>query len=840
MSRDVLYVVPFSRLTLFGLGSKEACLSRGAQIISQDLRLLETLDDFRLLIENSVHLSAFLKTYPEATERVRAGISSGRLELGAAWTQMDHRLSAGEDLVRNLIYGKAFAHEVLGADPEVVSLGDGSGTASQYVQVASGCGVKTVVLTGTGWKQPVLFRWRGADGSELVCWNGTGGGRLLWEAVRGTPQARRAATEAIAVQRRKYGGRLPLHWGGPMVQRSESVLAELTEWAEAEAIDVELGTPSGVIPHSGPVRRLEEMHGRIPPSGPHLEPVFPDTAPLNDAAVCGLSRAEQMSAMAVTISSFAYPGAALEAAWLKQLEATSYRYDGAAAREGLTRRRDDQRAVIATAAELAREAEVSIAERVIPRDGPDGRMPIVVFNPLSWPRTDLVEVHATFYGAVEATDFSRFEIYKLVDASGRTVPFQELAGRQTETAEVRLIFVARQVPANGYATWYLIPGVTEAQPLVGIHAPEAMAPGLMAPEFPEPSFVLDGVEDRVSETFGGVRIGRRFRAAFADLEVDEITGRVRVSDVKSGVPIVDGIHLIGTEQALTDGCAATGRRFEMAVERVDLEESGEVRATLLVAGKLLSSPCEIRYRLYGALDRVDVDLRLEWRDPKPIRVQTVFPVGGGTIRYGTPYGLQNLERGGDEGDSRRICQGWVAVDGPDGGFVLASDRKAFQFVPGEVRGEVLHSGLDPASYSYNVIWRTFPDVVTSRYTIRGYPGDFARGNAFQDGWNLRHRLHGRVVYDLVSEKSLPDRMQFISLEGPGIVCATIKQAEDGEGLILRAYETVGKACEGRLFTCRSIVSIHETDLMERCVREMDSDAIGFTPFEIKTLRVVLN
>ncbi|MDE2888657.1 MAG: glycosyl hydrolase-related protein [Gemmatimonadota bacterium] len=840
MSKDVLQIVPFSRLTLFGLGEKEACLSRGTQVISGALRVLGNTEDFSFTIENPVHLSAFLRSHPEASEQVGDVVSEGRLELGAAWTQMDHRLSAGEDLVRNLLYGKAFAREALGAVPTTAYLGDGGGTTSQYVQVAFKCGIRHVVLTGTEWKQPVLFRWRGPDGSRVVCWNATGGSRLLWEAVRGTPQSRRAPRAEIERQREAHGGRLPLHWGGPMVQPSETTLKELLEWAEDENVHVELGTPSDVIPRSRPEDELREVGEANPPGGSHLEPVFPGTAPLNDPAVYGLSRAEQMSAMAATLAAFTYPGAVLEAAWLRQLEATSYRYDGAASEEGLEQRRNDQQTVIATAAGIACEAERVIAARVTPRDGPEGRMPIVVFNALSWTRTDLVEVHVTFYGAVEGTDFSRYETYRLVDASGRTVPFQELAGRQTETAEVRLVFVARQVPANGYATWYLVPGVTDAQPLVGIHAPEAMAPGLMAPEFPEPSFVLEGVEDRVSEAHGGVRIGRRFRTASVDLEVDEITGRVRVSDVNAGAPLVDGIHLIGTEQALTDGSAATGRRFEMAVDRVDLEESGEVRATLLVAGRLLSSPCEIRYRLYGALDRVDVDLRLEWRDPKPVRVQMVFPVAGGTIRYGTPYGHQRLESNPDEGDFRRICQGWVAVDGPDNGFVLASDRKAFQFGAGEVRGEVLHSGLDPASYSYNVIWRSFEDVVTSRYTIRGYQGDFARGNAFRDGWNLHLGLHGRVVYDLVSEKSLPDRMQFISLDGPGIVCTTIKEAEDGEGLILRAYETVGNPCEGRLVTCRSIVSIHETDLMERRVRDLEGDVIGFAPFEIKTLRVVLN
>lgn len=843
MSKEAIYVVPYSRLTLFGLGDKEACLSRGVQIIARVLGLLEARHDFRFLIENPVHLSAFLKAHPEAADRVRGAVSAGRLELGAGWTQMDHRLSAGEDLVRNLLYGKSFVREALGADPTVVNLGDGRGTTSQYVQVASKCGVELVVLMGNGWNQDVLYRWPGPDGSQVICWDALGGGLLLWEAVRGTPKSRRAANDVMAGWRETHNGGLAMHWGGLMVQPNEETLAQLEAWAEEQDVELKLGTPSGILPQSRKMAPLREVRRQSSPGGPHPEPVFPETAPLNDPAVRGLLRAEQMSAIAETFLESEYPGKVLKAAWLRQLEATSYRFDGAAAKEGLERRRNDQQGVIDTAGRISRNAEVVIAERIIPRDGPDGRLPIVVFNPLSWPRTDLVEAHVTFYGEVEATDFSRYETYRLVDASGRPVPFQELAGRQTETAEIRLVFAAREVPANGYTTYYLIPGVTDRQPLVGIQPPEMMAPGQMAPEFPEPSFVLEDVEDRVSEAFGGVRIGRRFRTASIDLEVDEITGRVRVSDRAAGELLVDGIHLVGTEEALTGGCAVTGRRFEMAVERVDLEESGEVRATVLVAGKLLSSPCEIRYRLYGEPDRVDVDLRLQWRDAKPVRVQMVFPAAGDTIRYGTPHGQQLLEQDEHEGDSsdvRRVCQGWVAVEGSDTGFVLASDRKAFQFGPGEVRGDVLHSGLDPASYSYNVIWRSFPEDVACGYSIRGYRGDFARGNAFHDGWNLGQRLSARVVYDTVSGKSLPDRMQFISLDGPGIVCTTIKRAEDGEGLILRAYETVGRNCEARLVSCRDVVSVRETDLMERRVRDLDGETIPFAPFEIKTVRVLLN
>ena len=367
MSKEGIYVVPYSRLTLFGLGDKEACLSRGAQIIARVLRLLEARDDFRFLIENVVHLSAFLKAHPEAVRRVRGVVSEGRLELGAGWTQMDHRLSAGEDLVRNLLYGKSFVRDTLGADPTVVHLGDGRGTTSQYVQVAARCGVELVVFAGNGWNQDVLFRWPGPDGSRVICWDALGGGHLLWEAIRGTPQSRRAANDVIAGQRETHDGGLALHWGGLMVQPNEETLAQLEAWAEEQDVELKLETLSGILPQSRTMARHREVRRRNSPDGPHPEPVFPETAPLNDPAVHGLLRAEQMSAIAETFLESEYPGTVLKAAWLRQLEATSYRFDGAAAKEGLERRRSDQQGVIDAAEGISRNAEGMIAERVIPQ-----------------------------------------------------------------------------------------------------------------------------------------------------------------------------------------------------------------------------------------------------------------------------------------------------------------------------------------------------------------------------------------------------------------------------------------------------------------------------------------
>ncbi len=850
MSKPSIFVVPFSRLPLFGLGEQEECLSRGAEVIARALQLLETRQEFHFLLEDLAPVAYYLKAHPEDLERVRALIAEGRLEVGPAWTGICQNLQIGEDLVRNLLYGKGYALETLGADSRTAHLGDAPGWTPQYPQIARKCGVTQVVFTQSGPRDATLLRWQGLDGAEVDVWHARIDYDLLWAAVRGAPAKRRERNRQIAAGRAQCSGLLPIHWGGDLTPMSEAALEDLIGWAEGEEIAMVLGTPGGYfreIPGD-----LPELSGEVPSALPFLEPVFPGVTPLNVPAVHGLLRAEQMAAFAGLVCGFPFPEEALKTAWLRQLEAMACGFDGTGAGEALERRRRCQQMAIWTAAEISRAAERAVAERVAAGDGPPGTIPLVVFNSLSWTRTDLAEVHVTFYGEEDPTDFSRYEMYKIVDASGETVTFQEVAGGQTAIAEMRLIFAASEVPPNGYTTYYLVPNVPEAADLVGIQAP-----GMMAPEFPEPRFVIEDVEDRVSEPYRGVRIGRWFANAFYALEVDEVTGRVTVSDRRSDRVLIEGMHLVGWEESMREGLCQydyTGRRFEMAVDRVDLEESGEVRATLLVAGHLLASPFELRFRLYGALDRVDVDLKLRWRDTRPVRVQTVFPIGfeGAGVRYGVPYGHNTLENlmpesaprsdGGmraETWEKQRECQGWIALDGEDVGVALGSDRRAFEFEGRAVRGDVLRSCIDPASYAYKRVWRSYPDVCACRYSIRGYSGDFRSATAHRDGWALNQPLSLRSVYNSESSRRLPDRLSFVRLEGPGLVTTTFKPAEDGAGYVLRAFESLGQSCEATLTACCEILSAREADLLERPVGDLDPDAVRFAPFEIKTIRLAL-
>ena len=643
------------------------------------------------------------------------------------------------------------------------------------------------------------------------------------------------------------------YWGDDLWVPDEAALSALRAWAKEEDLALELVTVSEAVARLGPAVGEGIPEGDRPATGPPLEAVLPGLFLAGSRAVTTLLEAERAWASLVVMGRETLERPRLQDRWRALLEALSL-YRSGAGEQGTVAGCEAVARSIQTASETdIVRIQQSIAEAVAAGYGPAGTIPIVIFNPLAWDRTGPVEAHVTFYGGNAATESSRYDAYRIVAEDGCPIPSQQLGGRQVTVAEADLLFVASDVPANGYATYYLVPDVPEAGSFSGIQAP-----GALVPDFAEPSFVVEDSVDRVSEPYRGIRVGRTLETRHHLLEVDEITGGVRVSDRHLGRDLLAGIRPVAVEESLKagpEGQAPTGRIFEFSPDRVELEESGEVRATLAVYGRLLSSPIEIRYRLYGDIPRVDVTLRLKWRDPKPVRVQMRFPTctSSPVVRYGVPFGhvlldvaqdAQSAGSGaevpGDPEPGRRQCQGWVALDDDGWGMSLASDRKTFSVHGSELRNEVLVSCPDPASYGYKVFWRQYPEELVCRYSIRGYTGGFAEGLAHRDAWELDYGLRAVCSYGSPSGRVLPTSGSLLRLDGPGVVTSAMKPSEDGQAIILRAFETLGLPGQARLTGYRPIASVREADLLEVPGAELDSGCISFRPFEIKTLRVILD
>ena len=144
-------------------------------------RLVDVLDAVIALLERdpayrfyqtdgqSVVLEDYLEIRPERRERLKALLAAGRLQAGPWYVLPDQFLVSGESLIRNLLRG----HQVVGEFGPPMKIGfvcDIFGHNSQMPQIFRGFGIDTaVVWRGTNFPtHPGLFRWRAADGSEVL------------------------------------------------------------------------------------------------------------------------------------------------------------------------------------------------------------------------------------------------------------------------------------------------------------------------------------------------------------------------------------------------------------------------------------------------------------------------------------------------------------------------------------------------------------------------------------------------------------------------------------------------------------------------------------------------
>lgn len=77
-----------------------------------------------------------------------------------------------------------------------------------------------------------------------------------------------------------------------------------------------------------------------------------------------------------------------------------------------------------------------------------------------------------------------------------------------------------------------------------------------------------------------------------------------------------------------------------------------------------------------------------------------------------------------------------------------------------------------------------------------------------------------------------------STNNPSVVVETIKRARDGGGVILRLFESQGRGAVCGLETIFRYSKALETDLMENALGPARLEELQFTPFEIKTIKLI--
>jgi mannosylglycerate hydrolase len=783
----------------------------------------------------AVVLEDYLEIRPERADRLRALVRAGRVAIGPWYTLPDEYLVGQEALVRNLLAGRR-ACAPFGRPIAAGYLPDTFGHVAQLPQILRGFGLDNIVfwrgLGDEGEGLGAAFRWRGPDGTEVLAVRILGGYGNADRLGRGDPDAAaarvRELTERFGEKYRRIGlDEMPL-WNGndhrPIQPGLPGLLAACAERLPGSSFRI--GTVEDVASSAreaaGDLRTIEgELCGGYDIAvlrGVNSSRMWIKQE--NEAAERELYAAEALSALA-TLAGAAYPTAELRAAWRELLR--NHPHDSICGCS-VDETHHDMRQRFATARSIAHVVRRTGLAALAGQGPPWTYRPLPaaersVVNLLAWPRRRLVEL--------ELPDELRRRRRLVAEVDGTPAPVQLEAGRA---------LLALDVPGFGATKIRLAP------------SPPGRTPGLT----PSPA---RAVGDAAIES-------DRLRVEVAR------NGTLAVTDLATGATAA-GLHLLedqadrGDEYNFCPLERAEPWTSRDLAARVRVIRHGPVVAELEVAldprlpralrsdrsdrtRASVACPVRTRVRLVAGIDRVELvttvgnrarDHRLRVLFPAPassshVRVEGHFavlrrpaqPVWNG--RWSEPpqttHHTLGMVAAGRLALFTRGLPEYEALPRPDGSLDLALTllRCVGWLSRGDLSTRSHHAGPaleTPGAQSLG------PHVFGYALGLRGEASDADLVRAAHD-----------YRFELEPGPAGADPAGALRLDGHGFAVSALKAAEDGDGLVLRAYNPGGepsslgvRAPSSRLSRCR----------MDETGAEPVDGPIALGPYEVVTVRI---
>jgi alpha-mannosidase len=277
---------------------------------------------------------------------------------------------------------------------------------------------------------------------------------------------------------------------------------------------------------------------------------------------------------------------------------------------------------------------------------------------------------------------------------------------------------------------------------------------------------------------------------------------------------------------------------------VQVVGSGPLRATLQVERQILHSPYTQCLSLSYNSPRLDVETRIDWHE-RHILLKVAFPVdilsptATNEIQWGNVQRPTHRNTSWDWARFETCAQKWVDLSEGNYGASLLNNSKYGH----DIRDNIIRLSLLRSP--------TSPDPVADQgrhifsYSLLPHTGTWN-----EDTIGAAYALNDPfIVYTPAA--SAPSRQDAVTLsylesliaaEQSNIVIETIKQAEDGHGIIVRLYES--QRCRGpvTLSSRVPLKSAWHTNLLEQNEQELQvgGQQITFSvhPYEIVTLRLI--
>ncbi|HUX94943.1 MAG TPA: glycosyl hydrolase-related protein [Bacteroidales bacterium] len=842
-------VIPSSHQDIAWMDSIGACIEfRDKMMITPVLKRLRENPGFKFSVEDALSLREYLTRHPDSRSEILKYTSEGRLEWGATYKQPYESMYDGESLIRQAYLGRKWLKKTLpGCDFKTYWNEDVPGRSLQMAQILSKSGIPYMQFSR---HQPGIYRWYSPDGSYITCF--TPGqydevGIPVRQAHSDINQLTKAYTSMLFewnnyFKTRKLNPEFPFIYSHDFATPPDYD-AFFNDWNKKS---VSLGKPA--IKYATGTEYLEAV-SKGNQDFDIIEGERPDVwlyihGPSHQRALKAsregsrlLTAAEKFATFdALQKGSFAdYPQYELTRAW----ENAIYPDHGWGGKHGdLTDR------AFRTAYETGREIASSVFEKsmknIASRINFSGKgIPVTVFNPLSWDRTDIVK----FTMDVEGNDDNTF---RLIDEKGNEIAYQiiddhEITGNRDEV--ITFLFVAKDVPSVGYRTYYL----EKSEPSAFKNNSKA---GLSA--FENDYFKVEFADGGLKSIFDkALSVGLLNTAKFLGAELFTMqsvgNGAGEFTDVQQ--PTMEGFE-----------------KMSQYKQPWSLISSGPVRDVYEFRKEISHVTVVEQVIFYSELKRIDFRIGLLGFDGERYReFRLAFPLNQATsdVAYEVPMGVVRIGRDemvGAAGFSKtsqiystpcaqvhpREVQDWFSAFDGKNSVTISSDVAVFDWIdPTEnpARYTILQPLLLASRKSCHGEGNFYLQPGDHFYSFSLYSNTYDWRGGYRQAIQSNQPMKAIVTDPSRKNGSMPEMMSFVSVENKNLILSAIKKCEDDDNVIVRCYDIEGIDSEAKIRVPFSFKKAELTNMIEEEGKEIpgsgDNLSLNVGHHSIETIKLFM-
>lgn len=730
---------------------------------------------------------------PEMFEEIKARVKEGRFVVVGGWhVQPDCNLPGAEGFARQSLYSQRYFKEKLGVTAKIGYNVDSFGHNAMLPQILKKSGMTGYIFERPENKEKALpfnhFLWESADGTRIpayritepYCFNMTTYEELTERLEKVVGECDEEAKEVLFF----YG--VGNHGGGPTKRNIELIheyqkkcekyelkFSNLEQFFENTA-DLDLPVLRDDLQHhaSGCYAAVSEIKNAVRRSE-------------NELVAC-----EVYSVLGEKLANRKYPFDALRQAW-KNVCFTHFH--DVLSGTSISSAYDDFKQFTGEALMIAtreqNNALQTISWKIDTSDSEKG-IPVIFFNPFAWDFEGYLQINAhTPY---------------MTDDNGDQVQTQIVPSEAYSTTARGNTLLKVKIPAMGYSTYYYPQSGARAHLWADFtHADKVSNenPALVVTENSLENEHLKVVFDSYRGTITSLYD--------KDNDCELLSGA-------AALPIVIDEYEHDTwSHGLYKFDKVVGR-FENAKLRINMK--GALVVSIVVESCYNNSVLKQEFALYSGEKMLRVNASVDWREKhKMLKISYPIATTNPTAVYEIPFGKIERECNGLEESG----QSWVAIKGEERKVALINNNKYSSSFDGNVMNlTVLRS---PIFADHGIK----PRSKNARYTDQGIQ-EFKYAVMPVDGeWNTVVRAArelNETPVNIVENNhvgTLPTNYCGISCDCSSVVVSAFKRSEDGEGLILRAYETEGKPAK----------AVFSGNILGTSV------SLDFSPYEIKTVYI---